>query len=82
MAVDDDDIAASIDKVATTEGLLLCPEGAATYAAWEKAVKDGLISSEDTVVLFNCASGLKYELPPANARIDCHKPLDFKSMQK
>ena len=34
MAVSDSDILASRDTVAREDGLLLCPEGAATVAAW------------------------------------------------
>jgi threonine synthase len=28
-------------------------------------------------VLFNCATGLKYPLPPAGRPLDRHKPIDF-----
>jgi threonine synthase len=38
----------------------MCPESAATYAAWKAAVADGRIRRSDRVVLFNCATGLKY----------------------
>jgi threonine synthase len=63
IAVDDDAIMAALAEVARTEGLLLCPEGAATYAAWKLALFAGQIAPDETVVLFNCASGLKYPLP-------------------
>jgi threonine synthase len=29
------------------------------------------------VVLFNCASGLKYPLPKIERKLDRHKPIDF-----
>lgn len=62
-AVDDATILAARDEVAAREGLLMCPEGAATYAAWKQELASGRISPRDNVVLFNCASGLKYPLP-------------------
>ena len=63
IAVDDEAIAASLAEVAKSDGLLLCPEGAATYAAWKAALATGQISADETALLFNCASGLKYPLP-------------------
>ncbi len=65
IAVDDEAITAALVEVARNDGLLLCPEGAATYAAWKSALASGRIGAEDTAVLFNCASGLKYPLPAA-----------------
>ncbi len=65
IAVDDAAIAAALAEVAQADGLLLCPEGAATVAAWQAALADGRVGADETVVLFNCASGLKYPLPPA-----------------
>ena len=47
---------------------MLCPEGAATLAAYRQALADGRIGHDDEVVLFNCASGLKYEMPKAGTR--------------
>ena len=65
IAVDDTAITRALAEVARVEGLLLCPEGAATHAAWLAALADGRIGADETAVLFNCASGLKYPLPPA-----------------
>ncbi|TCO78387.1 threonine synthase [Chromatocurvus halotolerans] len=78
MALDDDVIMATRDRIAQEEGLLLCPEGAATAAACARALKEGLISDADSVVLWNCATGLKYPLPPVDRHLDCHadNPLD------
>ncbi|MGQ0384702.1 MAG: threonine synthase [Gammaproteobacteria bacterium] len=67
IAVDDTAIARAIAEVAQREGFLLCPEGAATYAAWKSALATGQAGPDETAVLFNCASGLKYPLPPAPA---------------
>lgn len=75
--VPDDQIAAALDEVAQRTGFLLCPEGAATYAAWKNALASGLISSSERCVLFNCAIGLKYPLPPADQFLDCTQPIDY-----
>ena len=63
-SVSDEAILEARAEVARRDGLLLCPEGAATYAAWREARADGRISGRERVVLFNCATGLKYPLPP------------------
>jgi threonine synthase len=77
IAVTDEAIVAARDEVAREEGLLLCPEGAATYAAYKQSLADNRIQPTDIAVLFNCASGLKYELPPMPQRLDCSQPIDF-----
>jgi threonine synthase len=77
IAVDDEAIAQALSEMAQVEGLLLCPEGAATYAAYKQSLADGRVSRSDQVVLFNCATGLKYPLPPAGRPLDRHKPIDF-----
>src|SRR5262249_53903024 len=46
IAVDDDTIAAGWREVARDEGLLLCPEGAATYAAYKQALADGRVGAD------------------------------------
>jgi threonine synthase len=80
IAVDDDDILARQKEVAEGEGLLLCPEGAATYAAYRKALREKRIKATDRVVLFNCASGLKYPLPPVENRLDRNAKIDFNAL--
>ncbi|WP_136163409.1 threonine synthase [Sphingomonas flavalba] len=81
IAVDDDAIIEVRDRVAREGGFLLCPEGAATAAAWEAAIDGGLIARTDRAVLYNCASGLKYPMPPAHAAIDRHQPIDWAAMR-
>ena len=80
IAVDDDTIQAALDEMAREEGLLLCPEGAATYAAYKQSLKDGRVKRNDQVVLFNCASGLKYPLPKIERKLDRTKPIDYASL--
>jgi len=69
LAVSDEQIEAARAHVARADGLLLSPEGAATYAAYLDAARAGRIGPNDEVVLFNCASGLKYPMPPVTERI-------------
>jgi threonine synthase len=69
VAVADESIADAWREVAAKEGLLLCPETAATYAAYKQALADGRIRPDDRVVLFNCASGLKYPMPEAGTAL-------------
>ena len=64
-------------STATCIGLLLCPEGAATFAAFKQALAQGLVKKTETVLLFNCASGLKYPMPEAGEFVDRHKPIDY-----
>ncbi len=78
--VTDDEILAARATMAATEGFLLCPEGAATFAAYQKALASGRVSRSDRVVLFNCASGLKYDLPPTTRSLDRHQPIDYASL--
>ena len=76
-AVDDDAILTARDEVASVEGLLMCPEGAATYAAYKSALADGRVSADESAVLFNCAIGVKYPLPTVTKHLDCHSPIDY-----
>jgi threonine synthase len=77
IAVADDAITAALDEVSRIEGFLMCPEGAATYAAYKQSLADGRIARHDRAVLFNCATGLKYPLPPVHRTLDRTKPIDF-----
>lgn len=79
-AVSDEAISEGLNEVARLEGFLMCPEGAATYAAWKQALSTGRISADETCVLFNCATGLKYPLPPANDQLDCKSPVDYRAL--
>ena len=57
-------------EIGLREGLLLCPEGAATVAAYRNSLNSGLVSSNDSVVLFNTATGLKYPMPEVVSSVD------------
>jgi len=81
VAVSDDAIIRAQSNCAKTEGILLCPEGAATLAAFEQELKPGRISKEERVILFNCATGLKYPMPDAGKTIDLNQPIDYQAMK-
>jgi threonine synthase len=80
VAVTDDSIAEAWREVAAEEGLLLCPETAATYAAYKQALADGRVRAGDRVVLFNCASGLKYPMPEAGTHLKLGHPVDWRRL--
>ena len=76
-AVSDESILAAQRQAAEQEGVLLCPEGAATLAGYQQGLASGRIAAEESVVLFNCATGLKYPMPPVAAQLDCTRPIDY-----
>ncbi|WP_247880026.1 threonine synthase [Azospirillum sp. TSA6c] len=81
IAVPDDAIQAALNEVAREEGFLLCPEGAATYAAYKQSLAEGRVGKEERAVLFNCATGLKYPLPPVHRTLDRTRPIDYSLFQ-
>ena len=77
IAVSDEEIFTARDEVALEDGVLLCPEGAATFAAYKRALSDGSVKAHETAILYNCATGLKYPMPPAVKEIDRNQPIDY-----
>ena len=82
IAVDDEAIEQARQDIGLREGILVCPEGAATYAAYVQSLKDGRIDKADTVMLFNCGNGLKYPMGEAAHFLDRHAPIDYDLMSK
>lgn len=80
MAVGDPAILKAVDDAAKKDGLLLCPEGGATLAAYKEALRTGLVDEDERVVLFNCATGLKYPMPEANDTLDRHAEIDLATL--
>jgi threonine synthase len=79
-AIADDAIAAAWREVAAAEGLLLCPEGAATFAAYKQALAAGRVRPGDRVVLFNCATGHKYPMPEAGIPLKLGSEIDWRRL--
>jgi len=60
VAVSDEETVAEVYEIARTEGLFICPEGAAAFAALRHLLTEGRISESDQVLVFNTAAGSKY----------------------
>lgn len=60
LAVSDDALVAAQKRMASREGIFACPEGGATLAALETLLAKGWLMPDETVVLFNTGTGLKY----------------------
>jgi threonine synthase len=82
IAVSDDEIMDGVGDIARNEGLFVCPEGAATFAALKKLVNDGKVDKNEKVVLFNTGSGLKYtELFQVEAPVfNVGEKIDYKKL--
>lgn len=80
MAVSDAAILEAVEDAARLDGLLLCPEGGATLAAWRAAVADGRVSPGETALLFNCATGSKYPMEDRSLTLYRHGPIDFAAL--
>jgi threonine synthase len=60
LAVTDAEILDATRHWAKVEGMFAAPEGAASLAAYRKLLANKFFSEDDTVVLFNTGTGLKY----------------------
>ncbi len=60
VAVDDAELLAAQADCARTEGVLMCPEGAATLAAVARLRSSGWLDGSEEVVVLNTGSDLKY----------------------
>jgi threonine synthase len=60
ISVTDDEILHWQSQLAQKEGIFACPEGAATLAGLVALRRRGLIYSDESIILFNTGTGLKY----------------------
>lgn len=60
VAVPDKALIAAANLMGRTQGIFACPEGGATLAVFQHLRSQGWIGDDETVVLFNTGSGLKY----------------------
>jgi threonine synthase len=60
ISVSDESIVETIRHVAEVEGLLLCPEGAATIAALRALKEQRIIEGSTSILVYNTGSSLKY----------------------
>jgi threonine synthase len=60
VAASDAEILNAVHEIAHKEGLFICPEGAATLVALKTLLREGKVSADDSVLLFNTGAGIKY----------------------
>ena len=60
LAVEDSDMVDAMYELATTEGIIACPEGAATLVGLKKLLAQGVLGPDESIVLLNTGSGYKY----------------------
>ena len=60
IAVDDGEMIRAAREIGANEGLFICPEGAACFAALKMFRLAGKIASNERVVIFNTGSEIKY----------------------
>jgi threonine synthase len=60
LAVEDKDMVDAMYQLATAEGIIACPEGAATLVGLKQLVNQGVLGADETIVLLNTGSGYKY----------------------
>jgi threonine synthase len=60
VAVSDEEMLEAAREIGHLEGIFVAPEGGACYAALKQLQANGQIQPEESVVLFNTGSGLKY----------------------
>ena len=81
-AVSDEKILQAQSECAKKEGILLCPEGAAALATLKQEVTTGRIKPTEKVVLFNCATGLKYGMSSLHRLINLSEKIDYNAISR
>jgi len=60
IAVSDPEIQAAMKEISSAEGILISPEGAALLPALLQLIEQGVIDSDEKILLLNTGSGYKY----------------------
>ena len=60
IAIPDEELLDAASLIGRTQGIFVCPEGAAPLTAFLHLRRQGWINDDESVVLFNTGSGLKY----------------------
>ena len=82
VAVEEQSITSWMLRATATEGISICPETGACFAAVEQCLDDATISTDDKVVVFNTGASQKYseaiarELP----LLDINQPMDWSTI--
>lgn len=67
VAVSDENVVKEQELIAQTEGVFVCPEGAATFYAARQLKEQGWIKESEKVVVLNTGAGIKY---PNTVQVD------------
>ena len=84
LAANESDIIQYQKQVASSEGVMICPEAATCIDALGQLAESQQISPDDRVVIFNTAAGQKYfggdrlDLP----RLDINQPMDWDNFEE
>ena len=70
LAVKDDQIMQIHNDIVGENGILLYPEGAVKAAAHQLTIKRGLVKGDETAIVFNRATRLKYPMPPVAGTLE------------
>jgi threonine synthase len=60
ISVTDEDLIAAVKEIGASEGIFCAPEGAACLPALREMIEKNLVRENETVVIFNTGSGIKY----------------------
>jgi threonine synthase len=66
IAIPDEEMLRVARQVGATEGLFVAPEGAACFAALGELIESRQLSRDESIVIFNTGSGIKY--------LECYEP--------
>lgn len=60
IAVSDAELIAAVAEIGAATGIFAAPEGAACFSALKKLIDQNLVRENESVVIFNTGSGVKY----------------------
>jgi threonine synthase len=71
-------------RVASLEGIAICPETAVCFDVLDRLVKEGQIGRDEEIVVFNTGAAQKYieAVPLSLPRIDKGKPIDYDAIAR
>lgn len=75
IAVSDAELLNGVMQLSRDQGIFACPEAGAVWIACRKLADQGWLSPDETIVLFNTGSGLKYNhlFPPGDLPVLDHQ---------
>jgi threonine synthase len=82
LATPEADIPKWMKLASATEGIALCPETAVCFGALERLLREGTITSQQRVVIFNTGAAQKYPeaVQEKLLRIDIGKPIEWEAI--